>query len=143
MLFLLVTVFGVWMSMLYSQAQSNLARAQEAEAKMAKEAETAKELSDFLVGMLKVSDPSEAKGKSITARELLDRGVARIRDQLKDQPELQARLMETAAEVYRNLGLQDASVPLMKSALETRRQHLGDEHTDTIESTENLGNLCS
>ena len=140
-LFLLVTVFGVWMSILYSQAQSSLARAQEAEAKTAKEAETTKQVSDFLVGMLRVSDPGEKKGNSITARELLDRAVERIRHQLKDQPEVQVRLMETAAEVYRNLGLRDASVPLMKSALETRRQHLGDDHTDTIGSMHNYGVL--
>ena len=39
------------------------------------EAETAQQVSDFLVGLFRVADPSEARGNSITAREILDKGA--------------------------------------------------------------------
>jgi non-specific serine/threonine protein kinase/serine/threonine-protein kinase len=42
-----------------------------------RQAETARQVADFMEGMFKVSDPSEARGNSITAREILDRGAIR------------------------------------------------------------------
>jgi len=37
------------------------------------EAETAKQVSDFLIGLFEISDPNETRGNTITAREILDR----------------------------------------------------------------------
>ena len=37
------------------------------------EAQTSEQVSDFLVGLFEVSDPSEALGDTITAREILDK----------------------------------------------------------------------
>ena len=42
------------------------------------EAETARQTTRFMLDLFKVSDPSEALGNSITAREILDKGAARI-----------------------------------------------------------------
>ena len=39
-----------------------------------RQAEAAQRVADFMKGMFKVSDPSEARGNSITAREILDNG---------------------------------------------------------------------
>ena len=39
-----------------------------------RQAEAAQRVANFMKGMLKVSDPSEARGNSITAREILDNG---------------------------------------------------------------------
>jgi tetratricopeptide (TPR) repeat protein len=52
-----------------------------------------------------VSDPSEARGKSITAREVLDRGAQQIETQLADAPSVRADLLTTLGEVYTSLGL--------------------------------------
>ena len=41
------------------------------------EAETARQTTNFLVGLFAVSDPNEARGNSITAREILDKGSQR------------------------------------------------------------------
>ena len=46
------------------------------------EAETAKQTTNFMVGLFNVSDPSEARGNSITAREIMDKGAARIDKEL-------------------------------------------------------------
>jgi hypothetical protein len=51
-----------------------------------RERATAERVSGFLVDLFKVSDPSEARGNTITAREVLDKGAARIATELKDQP---------------------------------------------------------
>ena len=92
-------------------------RAQEAEAVAAREAETAQQVSAFLVDLFQVSSPTEARGNSITAREILDQGADRIRTDLADQPDVQGPLMATMGQVYRSLGLFSESEPLLEEAL--------------------------
>jgi tetratricopeptide (TPR) repeat protein len=103
------------------------------------EAQTAEQVSGFLVGLFEVSDPSEALGDTITAREILDKGAERIENELSDQPEVQATLMNTMGEVYVNLGLYDQALPLLENALSTRRQLFGGMHPDVAISLNNLG----
>jgi tetratricopeptide (TPR) repeat protein len=43
-----------------------------------KEAAIATQVSDFLVDLFEISDPSEARGRTITAMEILDEGATRI-----------------------------------------------------------------
>jgi non-specific serine/threonine protein kinase/serine/threonine-protein kinase len=83
-----------------------------------REARTSREVSDFLVDLFEVSDPRESQGETVTARELLDRGAERIRDELRDEPRTQTRLMEVMGRVYTSLGLLDAAEPLLREALE-------------------------
>src|SRR6267143_895377 len=59
-----------------------------------REAAAAKSVSNFLTGLFKVSDPSEARGNTVTARQILGQGVQQIDSGLATQPEVQARLME-------------------------------------------------
>jgi serine/threonine protein kinase/Tfp pilus assembly protein PilF len=105
------------------------------------EAETARQVTDFLVGLFEVSDPSEARGNSITAREILDRGAERISNELEDQPLTQARLMYTIATVYDGLGLYDDAFRLFEETLETRLPILGEEDPDVAESLSAVGGL--
>ena len=58
-----------------------------------------------LVNLFRVTDPSEARGNSVTAREMLDMGAARIDQELAKQPAIQATLMDTLGTVYVGLGL--------------------------------------
>ena len=66
---------------------------------------TAQRTAGFLKSLFAVSDPSEARGQSITAREVLDRGVQQIETQLRDEPVVRADLATTLGEVYGSLGL--------------------------------------
>jgi hypothetical protein len=84
------------------------------------EAETARQTTQFMVGLFEVSDPSESLGNSITAREILDKGAERIETELEDQPEIQATLMDTMGTVYTSLGLYDPAVSLVGQALDKR-----------------------
>ncbi len=101
----------------------------------------ASQVSTFLVGLFQISDPSESRGKTITAKEILDIGADRIRRELKDQPAVQARLMGTMGDVYLSLGLYGQAGPLLENALSSRRALLGDDHPDTLSSMMSLANL--
>ena len=118
-----------------------LLRAVKAEKRAVAEAETAVQVSGFLVDLFKVSDPSEAKGNSITAREILDRGAQKMEKELSGQPLIQARLMDTMGQVYQSLGLFNQALPLLKSALETRRSTLGNRNLEVASSLQNVGYL--
>ena len=104
-----------------------------------REATTALKVSDFLTGLFKVSDPSEARGNVITAREILDQGAARIERELADQPEVQAGLMLTLGRVYSSLGLYDTSIAMLEKAVAMRRASLGLDSDDTLEAMYHLG----
>jgi len=116
-------------------------RAIEAEKAAATEAETAKQVSEFLVGIFKVSDPDESRGNTITAREILDKGAERIRTELKDKPVIQATLMGTIGRVYVALGLYDLAQPLLEASLTARRNQFGDQHPQVAESLHQLATL--
>lgn len=133
-LFLLVTAFGVWMSFLY-------ARAVAAEAVAKVETQTAQQATTFLVDLFEVSNPSETRGNSITAREVLDRGAARVRTELKSQPLVQAALMEAIGNVYLNLGLLRESEPLIVEALQLRKDHGGEDSVAYARSLLLMANL--
>ncbi len=100
---------------------TGLIRAVRAEQHARQEAETARKVSDFLVDLFEVSDPDQAKGNTITAREILDQGSLRIAEELKGEPMTQSRLMNTIGKVYQNLGLYDEAAPHLEKALELRR----------------------
>ena len=78
---------------------------------------TAERTSQFVVSLFSVNDPSEARGDSITAREILDRGAAQIQTQLKNEPQVRAELLTTLGNVYRNLGLFRPSAKLLEEAV--------------------------
>ena len=116
-------------------------RATRAEKRARQESETARQVSDFLVGLFRVSDPGEAKGRTVTAREILDAGARRIGTDLKDQPLVRARLLNTMGGVYTGLGLYQDAEPLMDSALREREKVLGPDHPDVAESVHDLAFL--
>jgi tetratricopeptide (TPR) repeat protein len=115
-------------------ATIGMVRAQQAELRAEAEAEAAKQVSDFLVELFSVNDPSEALGNTITAREILDRGAERIEGEMIDQPSLQGRLMEVMGSVYTSLGLYRDAEPLLLRSLEVRRAALGSHHPDVATS---------
>jgi serine/threonine protein kinase/tetratricopeptide (TPR) repeat protein len=117
-----------------------LVKAKQAEKLAKEEAEAARQVSDFLVDLFEVSDPSEARGNSITAREILDTGADKINRELKGQPLVRARLMNTIGEVYHSLGLYNDAQSLMEEALSIRETSLDPNDPAVAESLSSLGN---
>jgi tetratricopeptide (TPR) repeat protein len=102
------------------------AAAQRQTARAEAEAETAKQTTKFMVDLFKISDPSEARGSTVTAREMLDKGAARVDVDLAQQPKIQATLMDTLGTVYMGLGLYGQARPLLDRAVATRRSEIDD-----------------
>jgi eukaryotic-like serine/threonine-protein kinase len=96
------------------------------------EAETSRRVTEFMTGMFTVSDPGEAKGSSITAREILDKASKEIDPGMGKDPVLQARMMDTIGNVYGLLGLYLQSKPFLEKALDIQRRILGTEHPETL-----------
>jgi len=107
----------------------------------ATEAATSKRMSEFLTGMFRISDPSESRGNSVTAREILDRAAKDVEGGLAKEPELQTRMMTTIGSVYSSLGLLRRAEPLLKQALETRRVALGPDDSETLRTADELGTV--
>jgi tetratricopeptide (TPR) repeat protein len=85
------------------------------------DAETAKQTTNFLIDLFRISDPSEARGNAVTAREVLDKGAVRIEHELTTQPVIRAALMDTVGTVYMRLGLYKEASPLIDEAVATQR----------------------
>jgi non-specific serine/threonine protein kinase/serine/threonine-protein kinase len=118
-------------------------RAFQAERLASEEAEATRRVADFLVGLFEVSDPDEARGNSVTAREILDIGAEQIRDDLREQPVIRATLMHTMGRVYRNLGLFEDAGSLLEEAVELRRGIGGSRNSDVAAILTDLGAVYS
>jgi len=68
------------------------------------EASRAEIVKKFLVGVFSQSDPEHARGKNITAGEILERGAARLDNDLRDEPEVLGELHGAIADIYTSLG---------------------------------------
>jgi tetratricopeptide (TPR) repeat protein len=108
-----------------------------------REAETARQVSSFLVGLFEVAKPSEAAANSVTAREILDKGAARIHTDLRGQPAVQATLMSTMGDAYHSLGSYKNARALKDQALDLRRQVYGPRSLETAASLVSLAETLS
>ncbi len=107
------------------------------------EARTAKETTRFLVDLFKISDPGEARGNTVTAREMLDKGASRIEGELAKEPAIQATLMDTLGTVYMGLGLYAQARPLLDRAVATRHTLPGVDPLDLSDSLSHQGDLLA
>jgi serine/threonine protein kinase/Tfp pilus assembly protein PilF len=87
-----------------------------------REEQRARAVSNFLVDLLAVSNPSESRGRTIPAREVLDRGLRLIRRGSGLEPELRADVLETLGRVYHSLGVYATAEELLKEALKLDRE---------------------
>ncbi len=131
---LFLTTFGIVMAV-----QANRI-ARERDAARAARVE-AQEVSNLLVDLFEVADPSQPSGANITAREVLDRGAGKIAAELSNQPATQASMMEVVGRVYRNLGLYDDAGKMLEGSLAIRRRIFPDDHATIAASLNELGVL--
>jgi eukaryotic-like serine/threonine-protein kinase len=127
----LVLIFALAMALQIRHTAQEAARAN-------REAEAARQISDFLVGLFEIADPDASLGQRVTAHELLDRGALRIKRELQDQPAVRATLIQTMASAYVKLGLYEPAVRLQREALETRERIFGPQHLLVAESLQDL-----
>jgi eukaryotic-like serine/threonine-protein kinase len=104
-----------------------------------RERDRATRITDFMTGMFKVSDPNEARGNSVTAREILDKASKEMGTGLAKDTEAQSQMMQVMASTYLNLGLYDRAHDVAKGALDARLSLLGPDDPKTLESMTQLG----
>jgi non-specific serine/threonine protein kinase/serine/threonine-protein kinase len=111
--------------------------------RITRERDRANRVTEFMTSMFKVSDPSEARGNGITAREILDKASNQIDSGLAKDPELQAQMMYVMGDVYMSLGLDAQTQALLTPAVEAQRRVLGAKNPDTLRSASLLGAALS
>jgi eukaryotic-like serine/threonine-protein kinase len=99
-----------------------------------RERDRAERVSEFLVELFQVSDPGQARGNTVTAREVMDRGADRLEKELEKEPEVQASLLETMGRVYTGLGLYQRAEKLLERSGDLRQRILGADHPLTLKS---------
>ena len=104
----------------------------------AQERDRAQQVSAFLVDVFSQADPFTAQGHDATAKDLLDRGAAKIGSQ-NLQPEVRAQLLESIGLAYRRQGLSERAIPLFEQAVDIRRQ---EKPLDTHRTAAALANLA-
>ncbi|HTK49888.1 MAG TPA: serine/threonine-protein kinase [Gemmatimonadaceae bacterium] len=108
-----------------------------------REAATEREVRRFVLSLFEVSDPAESRGRAVSARELLDRGTARIAGELRDEPAVRAEMLSVLGNVYRELGSYDRAGPLLEEALRLRRDLGAEDEDATAAALGDLGALLT
>ncbi|HXX01456.1 MAG TPA: tetratricopeptide repeat protein [Candidatus Acidoferrales bacterium] len=111
--------------------------------RITRERDRANRIAEFMSNVFRVNNPSQARGNTITARELLDKAAAQIPTALAKDPELQADMMDQMGRVYEHLGLTSRAEDLLRPGVEIRRRVLGSNHPETLLSINNLANALS
>jgi tetratricopeptide (TPR) repeat protein len=102
-LFLIAAVIGGVMA----RKQRNLALMEQA---------SADRTAQFMVELFKVADPSENHGDSVTVRQVLDQGAAKVSKGLEHDPAVRGELRTAMGQAYSGLGLYDAAKKLLVEA---------------------------
>jgi tetratricopeptide (TPR) repeat protein len=104
------------------------------------EARKAQQTQDFIISILRAFDPHKADGKTITQRDILERGEARVAE-LGDEPEVQARLLEVFAETWYGMDeFEHARKPATR-ALEIEERVFGKGSLEAAKTTLFLGEI--
>ena len=81
------------------------------------ESARASQVTGFLLDLFRASDPDQAQGAAVTARELLDQGAYQARNAFDGAPELKAEMLILLGDLYRELDELDAAEPILQDAL--------------------------
>jgi len=87
------------------------------------------------------ADPDKTGRRDTTVLETLDAKAAEFETELADDPLVAAAVRNTIGNTYRSFSMFDAADRHLSFALETRRTLLGENHADTAQSLNGLGEL--
>ncbi|GMV28193.1 MAG: hypothetical protein AMXMBFR59_03180 [Rhodanobacteraceae bacterium] len=92
-------------------------RTNRAAAQAMAQAQRAEAVKDFVLALFAGVTPDESKGRVVSARELIERGEARLGETLATHPELRAELATALAGAHRQLGALDRASLLADQAV--------------------------
>ncbi|MEM6901536.1 MAG: toll/interleukin-1 receptor domain-containing protein, partial [Pseudomonadota bacterium] len=108
--FLLTSGLAVnaYLARLEAESQRALAEAERA---------TSQRTAEFMIDIFNVVDPAIARGREVSAKEVLDRGQAKI-DALADEPSVQRNLLHTLGIVNTGIGEYGSAIELLAQAMQ-------------------------
>jgi serine/threonine-protein kinase len=119
------------------KTERDRARAAEREARV--QAIAAEQVSAFLVSVFDVSNPRLNHKRDVSARDVLDEGAERIQSELRDQPRVKAKLLDTLATAYRYIGEPAKSIDLFRQGIDL---HLDANVHEPLEAAAALSQLA-
>ena len=134
---LAATVAGVFVVVVTIGFVTSLTLWRQAEQRQA-EAET---VTRFLSDTFASVHPSNARGREVSVREILDNAGEDIEKRLADQPLVKAAIRGTIGSTYMGLGLYGQAESHLRAAYDIYTHELGDEHADTLRSRAELATL--
>lgn len=124
-------------------ATVGLLRARRAEERARIEALAALSVTDFVVQLFGVLDPEQLRTTApvaeITARQLLDRGAERAREELADQPEQRGRILYTIGRAYLSLGRYPDALAQLRESARAREAQLAPDAPELLDTYLALG----
>lgn len=115
--------------------------------RLAKQRQLAVATQEFMVDLFKAPDPfapaDAQSGSNITVVDALELGYKRVRNELDDQPELQASLLNAISEVYASLDKSEIAIELRQESLQIERSLYGERSPQAVASMLALGSLYS
>jgi eukaryotic-like serine/threonine-protein kinase len=136
---LVLLVFSVVQALQLRETTRERDHAKQERDRANQERDRATRIATFMSNMFKVPDPSETRGNSVTAREILDRAANDIGTGLAQDPDVQSQMLHEMAGTYNNLGLHARAHELAQRALDARQSLHGADDPKTLESMTQLG----
>ncbi|HKV12209.1 MAG TPA: tetratricopeptide repeat protein, partial [Thermoanaerobaculia bacterium] len=96
----------------------------------------------FLEDLFQAADPKHARSQPPGTREILRRGIARLDRELRGEPLLRARLLDTLGAIHTELGLYDEAGPLLRESLALRERLRGPDHPEVARTLLHLAALA-
>ena len=120
--FLLVLGFGVVMAVQTARIAQQAHALERERDRVQHEAEKTAQVKTLVSDLFKVVDPNAVQGSPV---ERLEAASQRVIQDLEDQPELQAELMDEVITIYINLGLYEAVLSMAEASLAVRKAAFG------------------
>ena len=119
--------------------EATLARrdAEEAQTRAELELASERQTREFLTSVFQLADAGEARGNTVTVREVLDRAVARVDSTEFSRPAIKSRYLATMGLAYSSLGLNRRSIELLDQSIAVLKDapldpELQKQHADNL-----------
>jgi serine/threonine-protein kinase len=107
------------------------------------EARKANEISAFVMSLFDAADPNVAKGDSVTARMLVDRGAERVERELAGQPEVQASMFERLSLIYQHFDLFPEALDMSEKRVEAATAAFGTPSNEVAAALSQRGGVLT
>jgi len=128
---------------LYRRAAQERVAAESARDDARENEATADAVAHFMTELFDEANPDKLEGAAHTARDVVDRGAARVREELADEPAMQARMMKALGDVYIKLGVPDSARVFLQEAVRIEREIHSPTHRSLASALRAYGDLLA